>query len=556
MPNFRIRQDFTLLQWDLWVEIGETCRFDRLVYASTSRAALAETAAAHFDQLIADGGVNGVVAAHTQAWSERWQSADVEVEGDPEAQRALRFAGYHLISAANPEDERASVGARGLTGPNYKGHVFWDTDIFLLPFYTLTHPATARALLMYRYHTLPASREKAAKLGYQGALFAWESADDGREATPSTVVAPDGTVLRVLSAEQEHHISADVAYAVWNYWQGSGDDEFLFSAGAQVLVETARFWASRSNMGSDGQYHIAQVIGPDEYHESVDDNAYTNVMAQWNLERGAQIARLLEERWPEHWRELHEQVQLASTEPDQWLTIAHNMYTGFDSRTGLFEQFRGYFELEYIDLAAYEPRTAPMDLLLGRDRVQHSQVIKQADVVMLLALLWDRFPAQVREANFRYYEPRTSHGSSLSPPVHALVAARLGDTRLAEHYFREAAAIDLTDTMGNAAGGVHIATLGGLWQTAVLGFAGMKPRSDEVMFAPNVPESWRSLRFPACWRGRELTVMLKREPRTIEVHMTAGEGMKVAVEGGAPVTLVPGRSYSLQWENSGSAPQQ
>jgi kojibiose phosphorylase len=434
-----------------------------------------------------------------------------------------------------------------LTGENYKGHVFWDTEIFLLPFYILTHPPTARALLMYRYHTLPAAREKASTLGYRGALFAWESADDGRETTPSAVVTPDGTVVRVLSGKQEHHISADVAYAVWHYWQMSGDDEFFLTAGAELLVETARFWASRTDVGPDGQYHIAQVIGPDEYHEGVDDNAYTNVMAQWNLERAAEIARLLEERWPARWREFHERVQLAPTEPEQWLTIAHNMYTGFDSRTGLFEQFRGYFELESIDLRAYEPRTAPMDVLLGRERVQRSQVIKQADVVMLLALLWDRFPAQLREVNFRYYEPRTSHGSSLSPPVHALVAARLGDTRLAEHYFREAASIDLADNMGNAAGGVHMATLGGLWQAVVLGFAGMRPRPDGLIFDPHVPESWQCLRFSVRLRGPELTVTLKGEPRTLEVHMTGPEGMTVAVEGGQPVTLVPDQSYSIQW---------
>jgi len=188
---------------------------------------------------------------------------------------------------------------------------------------------------------------------------------------------------------------------------------------------------------------------------------------------------------------------------------------------------------------------------LGRQRVQRSQVVKQADVVMLLALLWDRFPPQVREANFRYYEPRTGHGSSLSPAAHALVAARLGDTPLAEQYFRQAALIDLADTMGNAAGGVHMATLGGLWQAVILGFAGMGLRPDGLVFAPRLPERWQRLRFPVRWRGRDLTVTLNGELRSLEVYLTGQESMTVAVAGGLPAMLLPGQRYSTKRENTG-----
>jgi len=225
----------------------------------------------------------GVVASHAEAWGRRWEVGDVAVEGNDAAQRALRFAVYHLVSAANPEDERVSIGPRGLTGDAYLGHVFWDTEIFLLPFYTLTWPEAARALLMYRYHTLPAARAKAARLGYRGALYAWESADTGDEATPPHVVGPDGMVIPILCGTQEQHISADVAYAVWHYWQATEDTAFLLEAGAEIVLETARFWASRATLEDDGRFHIRRVIGPDEYHESVDDNAYTNVLARWNL---------------------------------------------------------------------------------------------------------------------------------------------------------------------------------------------------------------------------------------------------------------------------------
>jgi trehalose/maltose hydrolase-like predicted phosphorylase len=482
--------------------LGKTYRLDRIVALHTSRdtGEPHETARRHVERAIED--VASVIGEHRDTWLARWEASDLRIEGDPAAQRALRFAIYHLLSAANPQDDRVSIGARGLSGTAYKGHVFWDTDIFMLPFFILTYPEAARALVMYRYHTLAAAQAKAARLGYRGAFYAWESADSGEEATPPFVVAPDGEIIRLLTGEQEQHINADVAFGVWNYWQATGDDRFLVEAGAEILIETARFWASRAEREEDGRYHIRGVIGPDEYHETVDDNAYTNGLAQWNLELAAEIANFVAERWPEQWRALSRRLGLEPDEPRRWEHVARDLYTGFDEKTGLFEQFRGYFDLEEIDLAAFVPRTAPMDVLLGRERIQRSKIIKQPDVVMLIHLLWERMPPEVRKANFEYYEPRCGHGSSLSPAIHALVAARLGDTALAERYFRAAAEIDLADNMGNAAGGVHVGALGGLWQAAVLGFAGLRFCGERPQHRANLPPSWRSLSMRFQWRGR------------------------------------------------------
>jgi len=227
----------------------------------------------------------GILSAHEKAWAERWRLSDLQMEGDANLQRGLRFALYHLISAANPDDESVSIGARGLTGDSYLGHVFWDTETYLLPFYIFTWPEAARALLMYRFHTLPGARAKAAKLGYRGALYAWESTDTGAETTPEEVIVAYGHVVRVLCGVEEQHISADIAYAVWQYWQATLDDEFLISAGGQILLETARFWVSRATLEDDGRYHIRRVIGPDEYHETIDDNAYTNIVIALTVER-------------------------------------------------------------------------------------------------------------------------------------------------------------------------------------------------------------------------------------------------------------------------------
>jgi trehalose/maltose hydrolase-like predicted phosphorylase/beta-phosphoglucomutase-like phosphatase (HAD superfamily) len=476
-------------------------------------------------------GWSGVLDAHERAWAERWECSDLTIEGDEDAQRSLRFAIYHLNSAANPDDERVSIGARGLTGDAYLGHVFWDTDIYILPFYVFTWPAAARALLMYRHHTLPGARAKASRLGYRGALFAWESADTGDETTPEQIIDSDGQIHRVLSGTLEQHVSADVAYAVWHYWQATGDDRFLADAGAEILLETARFWASRAAEESDGAYHIRNVIGPDEYHEGVDDNAFTNGMARWNITCALEAVDFLRERHPERWRALAKALELDEDELAHWRDVAARLVTGFDPRTGLCEQFEGYFGLVDIDLAQYTGRTVPMDVILGRDRTQRSQVVKQADVVALMALLPDAFDASVREANFRYYEPRCGHGSSLSRGMHAVVAARLGDVATAERYFREAAATDLADTRGGSAGGVHIGALGGLWQAAMLGFVGLSFHRDGLGVDPHLPPSWQVVAFRMQWRGRRLHLELDGARRTLVATLERGDRMTLRVSG-------------------------
>jgi trehalose/maltose hydrolase-like predicted phosphorylase len=478
-----------------------------------------------------DAGWGGVVTAHEAAWLSRWRCSDVVVDGDADAQLALRFALYHLNSAANPDDERVSIGARALTGDDYHGHVFWDTEIFLLPFYTLTWPEAARALLMYRFHTLDGARAKASGMGWRGALYAWESAATGAEMTPEQVIGPDHQVIDVLCGRQEQHISADVAYAVWQYWQATGDESFLLDAGAEILCETARFWASRAVREADGRCHIRGVIGPDEYHEHIDDNAYTNVMARWNIHRALDVVALLRTRWPLRWADLVRGLDLNDGELKAWLDVAETMATGLDPATGRFEQFAGYFGLEDINLANYAGRTVPMDVVLGRDRTQKSRVVKQADVVALLGLLPEEFAGDTAVANFRYYEPRCSHGSSLSPAMHGLVAARLGDTAMALRFFRQTAAIDLADTHAAADGGVHIAALGGIWMLGFFGFAGVSWRNDGLAIDPRLPAGWRSLTFRVKWRRRSLRISLDSGKQTVEATLEAGGPMALFIGG-------------------------
>ncbi|MFA4893419.1 glycoside hydrolase family 65 protein [Brevundimonas sp.] len=536
--------------WTWRTRPGQVVCFDRLVALARSDAP--DQDPGERARNVLDGartkGWRRVVEQHETAWSNRWSRSDVKVEGDGTAQKALRFAVYHLNGAANPEDPRVSIGARALTGADYRGHVFWDTEIFLLPFYILTWPEAARSLLMYRFHTLDGARAKAAERGWRGAFYAWESTDTGLEATPEQAVGPDRQIIDILTGAQEQHISADVAYAVWQYWQATGDDEFLVAAGAEILLETGRFWASRAQPEADGLHHIRGVIGPDEYHENIDDNAFTNVMARWNIRRALEVAAMLREQWPAQWTALSRRLDLNESELEHWTGVAETMATGLGSGTGLFEQFTGYFDLEDVDLSAYAGRTVPMDVVLGRERTQQSQVIKQADVVALLALLPEEFAGAAGKKNFDYYEPRCGHGSSLSTALHGLVAARLGDVEMALDYFHRTAAIDLADTKVAIGGGIHIAAQGGLWMMSVFGFAGLSLRSDGLAFAPHLPASWSSLSFSVQWRGRRLSVRVDQVNQQLEASLEVGEPM-ILIVGGRPYPLASEAPLILHLES-------
>jgi trehalose/maltose hydrolase-like predicted phosphorylase len=438
-------------------------------------------------------GFEGLLREHREAWARRWEAADVVVEGDPDLQLAVRIALFHLIASAADTDE-AAVGARGLTGPAYRGHVFWDSDVFVLPFLAATHPAAARAMLEYRIRRLPAAREFARSQGRQGARFAWESAQDGHDVTPPAARLATGQLVAIRTGELEEHITGDVAWAAAQYLAWTGDEEFASGPGRELLVETARYWASRVRFDQGGRAHIYGVIGPDEYHEPVDDNAFTNVLARWNLRQAAALD------------EVHTEERTA------WLEIADALVDGYDRASGLYEQFAGFFELEPLVIEEIAPRRPiAADLLLGAERTEGAQVLKQADVLMLHHLLPDEVAPGSLVPNLDFYEPRTAHGSSLSPAINASVLARAGRYRPALEALQIAARMDLDDLTGTTAGGVHLATMGGLWQALVFGFGGIRPRGDALLVDPRLPKEWNALEFSLRFRGRPLRLRIDRD---------------------------------------------
>jgi trehalose/maltose hydrolase-like predicted phosphorylase len=463
-------------------------------------------------QLLAEAngaGFDALLSEHRRAWARRWAHADVVVEGDGDLQLATRVALFHLMSAVADRGE-AAVGARGLSGRAYRGHVFWDADVFVLPFLAATHPPAARAMLEYRVRRLPQALAIARAEGRRGARFPWESAATGDDVTPGHGRDQTGRVVAIHTRSQEVHIVGDVAWAACCYADWTADEEFVQGPLRELLVQTARYWAARTQLDGDGLAHIEGVIGPDEYHETVDDNAFTNVLARWNLRRAAQAA----DRDP----------SVPAAERDHWREIADALVDGYDPATGVYEQFEGFGALEPLRIADIAPRRPiAADLLLGSERVRGAQVCKQADVLMLHHMLPDEVMAGSLEPNLDFYEPRTAHGSSLSPGIHASLFARAGRTAAALDALRLAARIDLDDLTGSTAGGVHLATMGSVWQALVFGFAGLRPAGGALALDPRLPPEWNALETRVTFRGTRLRIRVGRAT--------------VAIDADSPVTL-------------------
>ena len=510
-------------------------RLDRFgVYQIDTAGLPAVEPAVRAVSMSATDGFEEMLAAQRTAWASRWEDADIVIEGDEELQLAVRFALFHLMGSVADVGE-AAVGARGLTGHAYRGHVFWDSDVFVLPFLAATHPESARAMLEYRLRRLPAARARAALEGCEGARFPWESARLGADVTPHQAHDLAGRIRDIRTGLEEIHITADVAWAAAQYLDWSGDDIFEETRAKELFVETARYWASRISVDEDGRGHLEDVIGPDEYHESVTDDAFTNVMARWNLRRAARaVAR------PD------DPLRL---EAGGWLHLAETIVDGYDPTTGLYEQFAGFHALEPLvmrDLALRRPFAA--DILLGVERVAAAQIVKQADVLMLHHMVPEEIAPGSLLPNLTYYEPRTSHGSSLSPGIHASLLARAGRLDEALEELQIAARIDLDDLTGTTATGLHLASMGTVWQAIAFGFVGLRAHEGRLGIDPHVPPSWGVTEVRIRFRGASVRVHV--EPGSFTITSDRPIGVLV---GGVELSAGgdPGTRFHLEgdtWE--------
>lgn len=485
------------------LEAGETLSMEKAVYLCSTKEW--DNAAGLQEFLASPPAYAEMQAAHEAAWEQRWQDADVEVETDTDDKTALRYDLFELMCACPEHTDRLSVGARGLTGEMYEGCVFWDNEIFQLPFFTYTNPKAARNLLRFRYHTLDAARRHAANNWFEGAMYPWQVSEMGIEQTEYNV----GAFYAI-------HIVADIAYAIRQYWKMTGDTQFLAEGGAEVLAETARFWVSRSDYRErDGKYHIRAVRGPNEYDVFVNDNAYTNVMAAENLRSAAWALSLLEEQYPVAAAELITRLSVTAEERRLWQTVADGLAVCRDG--DLVVEDDAYLDRRPLDLKRAKPTAKRIiDSTLPYEALPLYQVTKQSDTVTLLCLQPDLFTHREKEVAYDFYEPRTAHDSSLSYAPYGWLAAELGREQTAYDYFRRCAYLDIEDLKLNTVSGLHFANFGGTWQVTVFGFGGVSLQNDGLHITPRLPSAWKRMTFSLYYHGVKLNLHLDNHAVSVE----------------------------------------
>ncbi len=429
-----------------------------------------------------------------------WAEADIEIDGDEALQQGVRFNAFHLLQSVG-RNGFTSIGAKGLTGEGYEGHYFWDTEIYILPFFLYTQPELAKSLLLFRYHLLDAARKRARELKHKGALFPWRTID-GPECS---AFFPAGTA--------QYHINADVIYALKRYVEGTGDEEFLFSYGSEMLVETARFWVDRGTFSpaKGGKFCIHTVTGPDEYMALVDNNAFTNYMARMNLEYAVRTLARMKEVVPDRYRELVDKLNLADGEMEWWRKASEEMYLPYSEELGIIPQDDTFLQKERLMVDELPADEIPLLLHRHYLDIYRYQVCKQPDALLAMFLLRELFTVEEIRRNYDYYEPITTHDSSLSPAIFSILANEIGYEQKAYEYFMQTARMDLDDYNQNVKDGIHTASMAGTWLAIVQGFGGVKFLPDGLHATPHLPAQWKALRFTLRYRGRKLMVTLAKE---------------------------------------------
>lgn len=466
-------------------------------------------------------GWEGLLEEQREYLGTLWEHADIEIEGDPRMQQAVRFALFQVMQASARAEQRA-IPAKGLSSRGYDGHSFWDMEAFVLPMLTYTMPHAVRDALTWRYSTLDEARARAKELHLRGASFPWRTID-GRECS---AYWPAGTAA--------FHNNAAIADAVRRYVLVSGDEEFHRGPGLEILVETARLWRSLGHHDAQGRFRIDGVTGPDEYTAVIDNNVYTNLMAARNLRAAAEVVR----RFPQE----AAAIEAYNQEIETWRDAAANVVVPFDEELGVTAQSDGFTRYRHWDFKKTQPEEYPLLLHFPYYLLYSSQVIKQSDLVMALYLCGDSFTPEQKLRDFTYYESITVRDSSLSASTQAIVAAEVGYLHLAYQYLRETAYVDLHNLAGNTDDGVHLAAMGGTWLVCVAGFGGMRDHGEILQFAPRLPPSLIRMSFRVMMRGACLRVLI--EPGQVTYEIIEGDELefmhycdRVTVTSGEPVTL-------------------
>ena len=527
------RKGYNGTGYELAIADGETVTLTKFVYYGDGQDAA--VLKAHADKALADAvaaGFDGVLGEQRAAFDAFWAHADICVGGQPAVEQGLRFNLFHLFQSAGKDGKR-SAGAKGLTGPGYDGHYFWDTEIYIVPFFTFTQPAVARALLEYRVGKLDAARTRAFEMGHDtGALFPWRTI--GGEECSSFF--PAGSA--------QYHINAAIAYAVLQYVDATGDNDFLMQGGAELLFETARIWMQLGHFNArrGGQFCIHEVTGPDEYTAMADNNLYTNAMAAHHLAGAARVAGDLAKVAPNEFAALAVRLGLPADEIALWRQAAEKMYLPYDKALGIHEQHDGFLDKPVWDFAGTPADKYPLLLNFHPLKIYRHQVLKQADVVLAQVLLPDQFSKADKRRNLAYYAPITTHDSTLSACIYSVAGAESGNHAQAFELFEETYRMDIENRHANTHYGVHMACMAGSWMAVTFGFAGMRFVGGQLKFNPYLPDGWQDYRFSVQVQGGCLDVAIDAAGATYLLRR--GSGITFLHAGNA-VSLTGGEALSL-----------
>ncbi|MCC2618035.1 glycoside hydrolase family 65 protein [Aestuariibacter halophilus] len=500
-------------QWHMVA--GQTIRWTRKVVYTHSRdpEALDTQHVARVDAVRSLSWDN-LMAQQQQAFDDFWRNATLSIEGDEATQQGLRFSQFHLFQSVG-RDGHSAIAAKGLTGPGYDGHYFWDTEVYIIPFFALTQPDIARQLLMYRYNTLDAARQRARQMSHDsGALYAWR-----------TIGGQECSAYYPASTAQ-YHINAAVAHAIKTYWHSTGDWQFVVDYGAEMLVETARLWLQLGHFTDTGDFCIDGVTGPDEYTAVVNNNFYTNFMAQQHLRFAIEVCEQLLKSNPSSLNDLKARVGLTEDELMAWQKIADAMYLPYDQQRQIHPQDDTFLNKARWDLANHPAEKRPLLLHYHPLVIYRHQVIKQADVVLAMYLGDDAFSQAQKARNLAYYEPLTTHDSTLSSCIHSIEYCETGQSEAAYRYFVDSARMDLDNLHHNTEYGIHTACMAGSWSCVAFGFLGMRVRADGLHLAPNIPSSWGNVSLNCCVRQTRINISANSTNR---VTLTWLEGPQAEV---------------------------
>ena len=531
---------------------GETARVEKISTVHSSRDLEYVASGKELNNLkeAEEKGYETLLEESKKVWEKIWKKQDIQIDSkEDDAQIAVRFALYHLQIMVRREDNRVGIGAKALSGEGYKGHSFWDTETFIFPYFQMAEPETARTLLEFRYKGLYGARKKAIENGYKGAMYPWEAAwvSDG-EVTPYVigVNVHTGEPMICLTGVIEQHITSDIIFALWQYYAATDDQDFMDRYGYEMTIETARFWNSRLEwIEENNRYEIRDVIGPDEYKEHVDNNAYTNYMAHENMRLAAQVIACIRDEKKDIYGKMQKLMQEEGTSLEQLEEELKDKMKKLylpqpDEKTGIIPQFDGYFDLKEIDLSVYKNASVVGTVFhdySGED-VQGMQAGKQADIVELLYQMEDITTPDNKAKNYVYYEARTLHDSSLSKAIHSITACDLGMEKEAYDMFMSAALTDLGQEMKSSDAGIHSANMGGVWQDVVMGFGGIRIRDGHLRIAPNCPKQWEKFTYPLYWKGNELHITVCKDG--VEV-INEGEDFEAEIMG-QTVTVSKGKN--------------